>query len=227
MTDSSEKSPLEHGVVIEFDYAALPGHALLQKCCAERLARDGVQLDTVLMAKYLYGKAFPDGIAELFKRREIEADAQAAAEDCRAAFEQALAGAIDKMPASFPPFVKSLTSKGLRVVIVSRIPEAALKERFKGIQSPLLIFQQDVMSGIGSFNFDAWRRIARNNGIHDRLALAVVASGISCRNALICGMSVVAKPDALTEYQDFGGCDRMVDDFSAALATDIAGILRV
>jgi hypothetical protein len=40
-------------------------------------------------------------------------------------------------------------------------------------------------------------------------------------------MGVIAKPNPLTDYQDFSGCDVSVVEYTAKMAEDVGRILRV
>jgi hypothetical protein len=44
---------------------------------------------------------------------------------------------------------------------------------------------------------------------------------------MISGMGIIAKPNPLTEHQDFGGCDAVIDKLSASVADEVFRILHL
>ena len=64
MTNSTG-AHLQRGVIVEFDFAVLPGHRLLLDICSARLAKEGVKLDATLMARFMGGKSFSSGLNAL------------------------------------------------------------------------------------------------------------------------------------------------------------------
>jgi beta-phosphoglucomutase-like phosphatase (HAD superfamily) len=65
---------------------------------------------------------------------------------------------------------------------------------------------------------DAWLKLAKQLGVSPGGCLAVTTSSASCKSALSAGMRCVVVPDAFTEFQDYGGADRVLD------ALDDAGV---
>ncbi len=226
MSDTSEKLQLKRGVMVEFDFAVLNGHQMLFDCLAKRLNKEGITLDFGLVARCLYGRSFSAGLNALAERLETTIDVNGVVADTNAAFTEALRNGLDKVPASFLEFIKEALARDLRVVIVSRLEEDDLRGIFSDLDNGELFFYHDTASGFGSISWDTLHRAVRRNSLFERLTLAVVASGYAAKNALTCGMGVMARPDKSTEYQDYSGCDRLIADYAAQQVDDVLMILR-
>jgi len=224
---NSSAAQLQRGVIVEFDFAVLPGHALLLDICSKRFAKEGLNLDAALMARSMGGKSFSSGLNALCNKQQKSVDVPAVIADCNAEFTEALKGKLSTVPEGFMDFVKALVAKNIKVVIVSRADSGAVQACFGGIQSDLFTVLHDVSSGFGFYSWDGWRRTARKTDLHERLCVAVGGSGFSAKGALSSGMGVMVKDNPLTEYQDFSGCDVHIAEFSAGLAADAVRILRV
>jgi beta-phosphoglucomutase-like phosphatase (HAD superfamily) len=218
---------LQRGVIVEFDFAVLSGHAFLLDICSARLAKEGVKLDATLMARSMGGKSFSSGLNALCNKQQKTIDVPAVIADCQEQYAEALKGALSKVPAGFVDFVKALLAKGLKVVVVSRADSEAVKAVFGEGLSEKLIITHDVSNGFGFCSWDGWRRAARKCDLHERLCVAVAGSGYSVKGALTSGLGVMVKVNPVTEYQDVSGSDMQVAEFSAALAEDVMRILHV
>ena len=218
---------LQRGVIVEFDFAVLSGHAFLLDICSARLAKEGVKLDATLMARSMGGKSFSSGLNALCNKQQKTIDVPAVIADCQEQYAEALKGALSKVPAGFVDFVKALLAKGLKVVVVSRADSEAVKAVFGEGLSEKLIITHDVSNGFGFCSWDGWRRAARKCDLHERLCVAVAGSGYSVKGALTSGLGVMVKVNPVTEYQDVSGSDMQVTEFSAALADDVMRILHV
>lgn len=226
MSDSTAAS-LQRGVIVEFDFAVLPGHKLLMDICRTRLAQDGITLDAKLMARMMNGKSFSAALNVLSKTVKKPIETSAVTSECYPLFEEALKNEVSKIPAGFTAFVKALQAKGLKVVIVTRADAEAVQSAMSELQGDNLVVVRDTASGFGFYSWDAWRRASRNHDMFERLCVAVVGSGYSAKSAMISGMGVIAKPDPLTENQDFGGCDAFIDGFAAKTAEEVLRILQL
>ncbi len=226
MSDSTAAS-LQSGVIVEFDFAVLPGHKLLLDICRTRLAKDGITLDEKLMARIMNGKSFSAALKVLSKIVNKPIETSEITSECYALFEEAIKNEVSKMPAGFSAFVKALQAKDLKVVIVTRADVETVQSALSELQGDNLVVVRDTASGFGFYSWDAWRRAANNNDMSERLCVAVVGSGYSAKSALISGMGIIAKPNSLTEHQDFGGCDTVIDSFAAKTAAEALRILQI
>lgn len=224
---NSSAAQLQRGVIVEFDFAVLPGHALLLDICRERLAKEGVAVEETLMARLMGGRSFSSGLNALCARQQKTMDVPSVISDCYGAFDEALKGKLGGIPAGFVEFVKALLAKNIKVVLVSRTDSEAVKAAFAGIDSDKLVVLHDACNGFGFCSWDGWRRAARKNDLYERLCVAVAGSGHSVKGALVSGMGVMVKSNPLVAHQDVSGCDVSIDAFSAALKDDVTRILRV
>ncbi|HRR34775.1 MAG TPA: hypothetical protein P5026_11790 [Kiritimatiellia bacterium] len=224
---SSQAAQLQRGVLIEFDFAVLDGHSLLLDACRTRLAQDGVQLDAQWMARAMGGKTFSAGLNALCARQQKTLDVPTVMAECNEAFAEKLAGNLSAVSTGFLEFVKALLAKNIKVVLITRLESETVLPALGDVQGEKLVVLHDVPNGFGFTTWEGWRRAARKSELHDRLCVAVAASGYSTKGAINDGLGVIAKPNPLTDYQDFSGCDVCVSEYTAGLAGEVARILRV
>ena len=223
----SSAAQLQRGVIVEFDFAVLSGHAFLLDICRTRLAKESVKLDATLLARSMGGKSFSSGLNALCNKQQKTIDVPAVIAECYEQYAEALKGALPNVPAGFVDFVKTLLGKGMKVVIVSRADSEAVRAVFPAVLSDKLVIQHDASNGFGFCSWDGWRRAARKNDLHERLCVAVAGSGYSVKGALTSGLGVMVKVNPQTEYQDVSGCDVHISEFSTGLADEVVRILRV
>lgn len=216
----------QRGMIVEFDFAVLPGHPLLLDVSTEQFAKAGLTVDATLMARYMGGKSFSNGLHALAAKQKKTIAALAIIEATNAAFSTALTASLKEIPSDFVPFVESILAKGVKVVIISRADIEAVKALFP-TPSENLIFQTDTSSGFGFLGWDVWRRAARKNNLRERLCVAIVGSGFSVKGALTSSMGALFKENPLTAYQDFSGGDVSIQNFDAELVNDIVAMLRI
>jgi hypothetical protein len=225
--NSTTGAQLQRGVIVELDYAVLPGHQTLLGVCSARLAKEGVKFDAALMARCMAGKSFSAGLNALCNRQQKTVDVPAVIAECNEQAAEALKGALGKIPAGFVEFVGALLGKGLKVVLVTRADPEAVKAAFASVATDKLSVLHDVSASFGFLGWDAWRRASRKSDLHERLCVAVAGSGFSVKGALTSGLGVMVKVNPICDYQDVSGCDVQVAEYSAALAGDVLRILRV
>ncbi len=224
---NSTAPQLQRGVIVEFDFSVLSGHAFLSDICRARLEQEGIKADRKLMCRHMGGKTFSSGLNALCNKLQKTVDVPAVIAECNGAFTEALEGALSSVPKGFVEFVKALLAKNIKVVLVSRADSEAVRAVFSDVQSEKLVVLHDTATGFGFCSWDGWRRAARKNDLYERLCVAVVGSGFSSKGALISGMGVVVKENPLTAYQDTSGSDLRISEFTAALAGEVCRILRV
>lgn len=217
---------LQRGVIVEFDFAVLPGHRLLLDICCARLSTEGVKLDAALMARFMGGKSFSSGLNALCNKQQKTVDVPAVIAECNEQFAAALTKKLPDASAGFKDFVASLLAKDLKVVLVSRVESDAVRALFPAASEKLVIVHETANS-FGFCSWDGWRRVARKNDLHERLCVAVAGSGFSVKGALTSGMGVLVKDNPMTEHQDVSGCDLRTGEYAAGLANDVTRILRV
>lgn len=225
MSDSSDKQ-VQRGMIVELDFAVLPGHQLLLDICKEQFAKAGLTIDATLMARYMGGKSFSNGLNALAAKQEKTIEAPAIIAETNAAFSAALTQALTHVPAEFITFVQKVLAKGIKVIIISRADSEAVKALFPN-PSDHLLFQTDTSSGFGFLGWDVWRRAARKNNLRERLCVAIVGSGFSVKGALTSSMGAMYKENPLTSHQDFSGGDVSIQRFDDALVSAAVTMLRV
>jgi len=219
----------EKGVVVEFDFAAMDGAALLFDTARTLLRElDGIALDVAVEAKYLAGKPFLTGLAALFTEVKTKKTAQKAARDLADAYRAAVtAAAPQAVTASFRNFVRTLTDKGLKVVIATRADIAIVQTAFAPLLNGRVKLYREASDVYGALRWDSWRRACHDGRLWHSASLAVTGSGYGVKAALIAGMASMAVVRDHVAYQDFGGADAVVDELSGSTAKKALQILRV
>ena len=225
MSDSTDKE-VQRGMIVELDFAVLPGHQLLLDISKEQFAKAGLQVDATILARYMGGKSFSNGLHAMTSKYEKTIDGPALIAATNTAFSAALTEALKNVPAEFIKFVSTLLGKGMKIIIISRADVESVKALFPN-PSENLVFQTDTSSGFGFLGWDVWRRAARKNNLRERLCVAIVGSGFSVKGALTSSMGAMFKENPLTAYQDFSGGDVSIQHFNDALAHDVVAMLRV
>ena len=226
MSDSIEKR-VQRGMIVELDYAVLPGHQLLLDVCKEHFAASGLEIDATLMARYMFGKSFTRALNSLAtQQQKTVEDPAALIAACNAALSTALTNALPKIPADFLTFVKAVLAKNVKVIIVTRADADAVRELFPDAGEKMVI-QTDTSSGFGFLGWDVWRRAARKNELRERLCVAVTGSGFSVKGVLTSSMGALFKNNPLVAYQDFSGGDVEIKTFDNSVVDSVARILRI
>lgn len=223
---TSSSAQLQRGVIVEFDFAVLPGHRLLLDTCGARLSKEGVSFDQTLMARFMTGKSFSSGLNALCNKQQKTIDVPAVIAECNEQFAAALTGALSQVPAGFVSFVSALLAKGMKVVLVSRAESDAVRALFHVSESDKFVVAHETPNSFGFCSWDGWRRACRKNELHEQLCMAVAGSGVSVKGALTSGMNVMVKENPITDYQDLGGADIRIGEYSAALADEVAHAVR-
>jgi hypothetical protein len=213
-------------MIVEFDYAVLPGHQVLLDVCKAQFAEVGRNVDAALMAHHMYGKPFATALTALMTHQNKTVDVPAIIALCNPAFSAALTDALPTVLAEFKKFVDAVLAKDVKVVIISRASADAVKALFPTDDENLVV-QTDTSSGFGFLGWDVWRRAARKNDLRERLCVAITGSGFSVKGVLTSSMSVMFKDNPLVAYQDFSGADTAIEKFDAALVKEVTRILRI
>ena len=210
----------KRGVVIEFDFTALNGAELLFDTARRFLqGLDGIALDEMTEAKYLAGAAYQDGLGRLFAVVKTKKTAQKAARDLAAAFSAAVTAAVPSaLGASFKNFVRALTDKDIKVVLLTRADLTAVAPIFESAFGPQVVLHQEASDGYGVAKWDSWRRACRMGGLSHLATVAVTGSGFGVKSALVAGMASVGVVNDHVAYQDFGGADDVLNELSGKTA---------
>lgn len=215
------------GVIVEFDFAAMDGAELLFRTTRDFLKElDGIELDKPTEARHLVGASYLDGLNSLFAAVKTKKTAQRAARELELSFNAALTAAVPAaVGVTFRNFVRTLTDKGVSVVIVTRADVKAVQSAFPALEG--LSFFQDTLPCYGSLRGMGWRKACAAGSLNPRATVAVAGSGQSVKSALVSGFGVLAVVHDHVDYQDFGGADDVVTELSAKTAKQILGMLRV
>jgi len=225
---AEEKTDTKRGVVVEFDFTALDGAQILFDTAKRVLADRDVTLTVKMEAKHLLGGNCQGALAELFAAQDVQQDAGAAAKELGEAFAQALAEAAPAaVTADFMAFVKTLTDRGLKVVIATRADVEALRPLFADFDAERVVLYAEPSTTYGNCKWDAWRRAYTQNGLVDVLTAAVTGSGKGVKSALVAGLCVAGVVYPHTAWQDFGGADVVAEKLDAALAKDVLRMLHL
>ena len=228
MPEEMNMSKLPRAVLIEFDFTALDGAALLYEVARARLEECGIELTPKLEALHLVNGNCQGAIAELFNAFGKRHDPAKAARELSDRFREVLTEQVASgVTEGFKAFVAALTARGLKVVIATRADTDVLRPALDGLDAQLVSVYSESSVTYGNCKWDAWRRAVRANELHEVLTVAVTGSGYGVKSALLAGLPVLAVVHDHTAWQDFGGADVVADAFSADLARDVFRMLHL
>ena len=228
MAEEKKSGRLPRAVIVEFDFTVLDGADILFDVARKRLAECGIELTAKLEALHLANGNCQGAIKELFDRFGKKHDPAKTARELMDAFRAALTERLpEAIPDGFKAFVKALGAKGLKTVIATRADLEALRPALAEFDSEMVLAYSEPSMTYGNCKWDAWRRAARANGLHEILTVAVTGSGYGVKSALIAGLPAIAVVNDHVAYQDFGGADVVVKAFSAGLADDVMRMLHL
>lgn len=208
------------GVIVEFDFTVLNGAELLFQTARRFLeSLDGIALDAVAEARHLAGRTYQSGFERLFPLVKTKKTPQKAARDFAVAFSAAVTAAFpSSIGVAFRNFVKSLTDRGLTVVISTRADGEVAGAAFEPILGENVLICQEISLGYGFAKGDSWRRACRVAGLCPGTTLAVTGSGYGVKAALLAGLGSMAVVNERVAYQDFGGADDVLAELSGKTA---------
>ncbi len=228
MSEEKKDARLQRGLLVEFDFAVMPGHQIMLEVCKEQLTKSGVKIDEVLMARYMFGRSFVAGLSALYRAQELSsyevADRVAA---CNEAFAARIKADLAEIPPGFKDFIKAVAAREIKVVLFSVAESEAVQAAFADMPENLFAVSEDLTSSFGFTSWEGWRRFARKNSLHERLCVSVCGSGLSVKGALTSGISSIVKDNAVVAYQDISGFDKQIEKFDAGLADDVVRLLHL
>lgn len=228
MNDENEDSKLQRGVLVEFDFAVMPGHQIMLDVCKEQLAKEGLKVDALLMARYMFGRSFVAGLSALCRAQDVssfEVSEMAAA--CNEIFAERIKAKFKDIPKGFKEFVNAVAAKGLKVVIFSQVESEAIQAVFPDLSEEQLGVSEDLTSSFCFTSWEGWRRFARKNGLHERLCVSIAGSGLSVKGSLTSGVSAIVKDNEMVAYQDISGYDKQIEEFDASLMDEVERLLHL
>lgn len=204
----------------------LPGMSLFFDVCRERLARENVKLDPDLFVRHLFGHSLSRGLAALLEKAGKSAEAAALAADCNAAYVAALQGAGGKLPDGLVTFIQDVMSRGVKVGLITQLPDEAARQVFAGVLNESLTVVTETPSTACVHGWEGWRRTCRKLQLRERLCVAVT-SPASSRGALAAAMRVVAVTNPMQDFLDCSGVDVLTESFSAPVRATALGLLKL
>jgi beta-phosphoglucomutase-like phosphatase (HAD superfamily) len=228
MDKKSVSSGHQRGVLVEADLVMLAGTELFFQSCLARLEKEGVKLDRSLFLRFLFGKSLVRGMTALLEKLGKSADAAAAlSADCMEAYLAALPNASGKARDSVLAFIKDVSERGVKVGLMTQLPEADAKELFADLLgSPNVTVLAEPAHHACVHGWEGWRRAARKLQVGERLCVAL-ASPASSRGALAAAMRLVVVQDPVQDHFDCGGADMVVETLTPAIRTAALRLLKI
>ena len=219
------------GVIVEFDFAAMDGAKLLFETTRNFLQKlDGIPFDDRVEAQHLAGCNYQGAFVEYFPLVKTKKTAAKAAKDLADAFANALKDAIPgSITQGFRNFVKTLSAKGVKVVIATRadIDANEIATAFSPLLGDNVVLYHEESTTYGNVKWDVWRRACAANKLPPSVTLAITGSGNGVKSALIAGMGSMIVVNPRTAYQDCSGADAVVKELNSESAKTVLEILRV
>ena len=226
--EENKDAKLQRGLLVEFDFAVMPGHQLLLDICKEQLAKEGLKIDEVLTARYMFGRSFVAGLSALCRAQEVSSfEVSDMVATCNEIFVEKIKDNLANVPAGFKEFIQAVADKGVKVVLFSVAESETILSAFSDMPEDMLGASEDLTSSFGFTSWEGWRRFARKNGLHERLCVSICGSGLSVKGALTSGISVIVRDNEMVDYQDIGGYDKQIEEFDAGLADEVARLLHL
>ena len=228
MSEENTDSKLQRGVLVEFDFAVMPGHQIMLDVCKEQLAKEGIKIDKILMARYMFGRSFVAGLSAMCRAQEVTSfEVSEMAATCNGIFAERIKAKLKDIPKGFKDFAKAVADKGLKIVLFSQVESEALQAVFSDLTDEQLGVSEDLTSSFCFTSWEGWRRFARKNGLHERLCVSIAGSGLSVKGALTSGVSVIVKDNDMVSYQDISGYDKQIEEFDTSLIKEVERLLHL
>lgn len=216
------------GCIIEMDTVALNGIQHLYTIIRDELDKQNVALDEGLFTRNLLGAYLETGLNRVLQRSGRRATPEMTQAIRVAYLEQIAAKPVDEAH-PVVALARGLSEKGVRVGLLTRLsPEVA-----EVVFAPLLTLEnvmpicESQAAWVGGFPWDVWRRASQTMQMNDRLCVAIVTGGASCKAALAASLPVVAVPNAMTDYQDFTGAYHCFDALDGSSLAAVLQTLRL
>ena len=216
----------QRGVLVEADLVVLPGMELYLEACAARLAKEGIKVKQDLFLRCLFGKLPGRGMTALLEKSGKTGDAAALAAECTAAYLAALQASSGKARDGVLAFVKDVAARGVKVGLITQLPEEAAKQVFSEVLGDNVGIITETPHNVCMHGWEGWRRASRKLQIGERLCLAI-SSPASARGALAASMRLAVVQDPMQEHFDCGGADLLVESFTPAIRTAALGLLKI
>ena len=216
----------QRGVLIEADLVVLPGMELYLDAATARLAKEGIKLKQDLFLRCLFGKTPTRGMAALLEKSGKSGDAAALAAECMAAYIAALQASAGKARDGVLAFAKDVASRGVKVGLITQLPEEAAKQVFADVLGERVMTITETPHNVCMHGWEGWRRAARKLQVGERLCVAI-SSPASARGALAAAMRLAVIQDPMQEHFDCGGSDLLVESFTPAVRTAALGLLKI
>lgn len=221
----------DKGAIVEFDFTALDGAAILFDLAKRYLEDlDGIALDVPREARYLVGCSYQEGLQRLFGVLKTKKTAAKAARELEGAFKVALAEHVaEGVTQGFRNFVKTLSDKGVKVVLSTRadICSDVVRTALADLVGGKVVLHQEPSVCYGCVKWDSWRLACLKNSLRNTSSVAVTGSGFGVKSALTVGMGALAVVHDHVSYQDFGGAEAVVNALDTAAAKKVLSILRI
>jgi hypothetical protein len=228
MSEDKNYSKLQRGLLVEFDFAVMPGHQIMLDVCSEQLPKAGLKVDQLRMARSMLGRSFVSALNSLCRLQNVKSeDVAELAANCNKAFAERIGQVSDGLPEGFMEFLSEAADKGLKTVLFTKSDVDSLQSKFSALPENKVCVTEDLASSFCFTSWEGWRRFARKNALHERLCVGVAGSGLSVKGALTSGLSVLVKTNDIVDYQDISGADRQITDFNAELIQDVRRLLHL
>jgi beta-phosphoglucomutase-like phosphatase (HAD superfamily) len=215
-------------VLFELEYVAVRGRPIVFSALKAALAERDIELTPTLFSQVCLDgciKRCLSQLLEIVKKKRFSEEKLL--EDIRGGVRKRL---IEENPKNDPAFVLVLegaAKRGARLGAMCGFDAETAKEMLAktGLEAKGVALVSCTDESRAFPSADGWLRLAKDLSVYPSMCIALGTSGVACKSSLAAGMRCVALPDKFTEFQDFGGADFVIDDFTEAAAKDLLEIL--
>lgn len=213
VVSSSAPGVSSMSLLIELEGVALPFRSALFDIAKNLLAERGVELTPALFLRC------NGPISSIAGQLLDIVKAEAPVSEFEPALFKALVDRLDRGTdrpnAHLPPLLEEAKRRGLSVAAVTGLPDHVAQVAYSAsnlarLDVPLFSFGDEAKPFPRA---DAWLKAAKQLGRPARACIALAGSQLSCKTALAAGMRTVGVPDPFTAYQDFSGCDAVIESW--------------
>jgi len=216
-------------LLFELENLSVDGHRLAYEALASALKGKGIDLSPAAFSHYCVGRpprAFVPRLLKLAGKERLSADKVRA--EISASMNGAFKNANHRLNGSLKRLLTAAAGRHLLLGALSRLDGAVCEHLagqlgLKSLGVKTFTQAEDASQLSGG---NGWGALAGTMSVDPTLCVALVTAADSARAALGVRMRCVVIPSRFTEFQDFGGADRVVSSINDVHLEDLMALLE-